>query len=87
MDGFAVLGYDAAKVMLQGILNAAKDNSGKLPSRAQVSASVRKSSYPGMLTGDIKFNSKGDRSTIKLYVVSITNGARKTEGTQSVSLK
>lgn len=87
MDGFAVLGYDATKVMLQAILNAAKKNGGKLPSRTQVETALRKSSYPGMLTGDITFDSKGDRSTIKLYVISVTNGVRKTAATQSVRLK
>ncbi len=47
--------------------NAIKANNNKLPTRAQVSAEVRKIQYTG-LSGKVKFDSKGDNEYAKIFV-------------------
>ncbi|MBI0445270.1 branched-chain amino acid ABC transporter substrate-binding protein [Deinococcus sp. DB0503] len=73
-QAFAVLGYDAAKVVLQGILNAAKANGHKVPSRQQVETAIRKGNFTGLLSGNVSFNSAGDRKSAKLYVIKLSGG-------------
>ncbi|ACO46413.1 branched-chain amino acid ABC transporter substrate-binding protein [Deinococcus deserti] len=73
-QGFAVFGYDAAKVTLQGILNAARSNGNKLPSRTQVEQAVRKGTFKGLLSGTTSFNSVGDRKAATLYVMKVGDG-------------
>lgn len=71
IQGFGILSYDATKVVLAGIMNAVKANGGKLPSRQQVESAVRKVDLTsGTLTGAIKFNSVGDRTSAKMYIMS-----------------
>ncbi|WP_291423173.1 branched-chain amino acid ABC transporter substrate-binding protein [Deinococcus sp.] len=86
IQGFGILSYDAAKVILQGILNAAKANGNKVPSRAQVEAAVRGGKFKG-LTGDIDFDSKGDRVSAKMYVVTLKNGQRSSAGVIDIQRK
>ncbi|GGK21082.1 branched chain amino acid ABC transporter substrate-binding protein [Deinococcus malanensis] len=76
-QGFGAFGYDAAKVTLQGVLNAIRANKNKLPTRAQVEASIRKGSFNGLLSGNVSFNSVGDRKAGTLYVMSVTGGKYK----------
>ncbi|GGR80663.1 branched-chain amino acid ABC transporter substrate-binding protein [Deinococcus sedimenti] len=73
-QGFAAFAYDAARVALQGILNAAKTNGGKVPSRAQVESAVRAGTYAGLLSGSVTFDARGDRQSAKLYVMKLTGG-------------
>lgn len=73
-QGFAVFGYDAAKVTLQGILNAVKANGNKAPSRQQVEKAIRSGKYLGLLSGSVAFNSVGDRKEATLYVMKLTGG-------------
>ncbi|GGK15615.1 branched chain amino acid ABC transporter substrate-binding protein [Deinococcus malanensis] len=73
-QGFAVFGYDAAKVTLQGVLNAARSNGNKLPSRTQVERAVRKGTFSGLLSGKTSFNSVGDRKAATLYVMKVGDG-------------
>ncbi|WP_102126837.1 branched-chain amino acid ABC transporter substrate-binding protein [Deinococcus planocerae] len=73
-QGFAVYGYDAAKVVLQGILNAAKANGNKAPTRAQVESAIRKGNFSGLLSGTASFNSVGDRKAATLYVMKVGGG-------------
>ncbi|WP_019011161.1 branched-chain amino acid ABC transporter substrate-binding protein [Deinococcus aquatilis] len=73
-QGFAVYGYDAAKVVLQGILNAAKANGNKAPSRTQVESAIRKGTFTGLLSGTASFNSVGDRKAATLYVMKVSGG-------------
>ncbi|WP_161883758.1 branched-chain amino acid ABC transporter substrate-binding protein [Deinococcus alpinitundrae] len=74
IQGFGIFGYDAAKVVLQGVLLAAKDNGNKLPSREQVETAMRKVRATGLLSGTVQFNSMGDRKAAKMYIMSINNG-------------
>lgn len=76
-QGFGAFGYDAAKVALQGILNAAKANGNKVPSRTQVETAIRKGSFTGLLSGNVSFNSVGDRKAGTLYVMSVQGGKYK----------
>ncbi|WP_291428433.1 branched-chain amino acid ABC transporter substrate-binding protein [Deinococcus sp.] len=74
VQGFGAFGYDAAKVVLQGTLNAVRANGNKLPSRTQVEKAIRKGSFTGLLSGNVSFNSVGDRKAGTLYVMNVTAG-------------
>ncbi|MCP2013459.1 branched-chain amino acid transport system substrate-binding protein [Deinococcus sp. HSC-46F16] len=73
-QGFAAFGYDAAKVVLQGILAAHKANGNKVPSRTQVESAIRKGNFSGLLSGNVAFNSVGDRKSATLYVMNVQGG-------------
>ncbi|GBF06537.1 extracellular ligand-binding receptor [Deinococcus aerius] len=73
-QGFGAFGYDAAKVVLQGILNAARANGNKVPTREQVEAAIRKGTFTGLLSGRVSFNSVGDRTAATLYVMNVQGG-------------
>jgi len=76
-QGFGAFGYDAAKVVLQGILKAAQANGNKAPSRQQVESAIRKGSFSGLLSGNVSFNSVGDRKAATLYVMNVQGGKYK----------
>ena len=87
MQGFGVLGYDSAKIILQGILNAYKMNGNKVPTREQVETSVRSGTFKNLLTGEISFDKNGDRKTAKMYVMVLKDGTRSTAATVNVTRK
>ncbi|WP_291426531.1 branched-chain amino acid ABC transporter substrate-binding protein, partial [Deinococcus sp.] len=87
LQGYGVMAYDAAKVVLEGILNASKAAGGKVPTRAQVETSIRSGSYPDLLTGPVKFDKNGDRTTAKMYVIAVKDAKRSTAGTINVIRK
>ncbi len=87
LQGYGVMSYDAAKVVLQGILNAYKKNGNKVPTREQVETSVRSSTYSGLMTGEVKFDKNGDRLSAKMYVIAVQGGKRSTAGTLNVIRK
>ncbi|CAM4413429.1 branched-chain amino acid ABC transporter substrate-binding protein [Deinococcus marmoris] len=72
--GYAAFSYDSANVIAQGILDAARANGGKLPSRTQVETAIRKGSFKGLLSGDVTFNSVGDRNSVTLYIMKVEAG-------------
>lgn len=87
-QGFGAFGYDAANVALQGLMDAIKANGGKLPSRMQVEKAVRGVNATGLLSGDVKFNSMGDRSSATLYIIRYNDQSqRETAGTVNVTPK
>lgn len=68
MEGYSAYGYDAALVVLKGIEDAIKANSGKKPTREQVRDAVRKiQDFKGIVT-TVSFDSKGDNKNAKIYV-------------------
>ena len=70
---FSAQGYDSMGLCLKGIEEAAKANGNKLPTRAQVTEAVRAlKDYPG-ITGTINFNSKGDLTVAKYFVIQVTS--------------
>ena len=87
MQGFGVMGYDSAKVLLQGILNAYKLNGNKVPTREQVETAVRSGTYKNLMTGEVKFDKNGDRMSAKMYVIAVQSGKRSTAGTLNVIRK
>ncbi len=67
-ESFALYAYDAANVVIEGIAAAIKGAEGQMPSREAVCAEIRKVSLSG-ITGQIAFDSKGDRKTADYYIV------------------
>ncbi|AFZ65903.1 branched-chain amino acid ABC transporter substrate-binding protein [Deinococcus peraridilitoris] len=70
-QGFGAFGYDAGKVTLQGVLAAIKANGNKMPTRAQVESAIRKVNATGLLSGNVRFNSVGDRQSAKMYIMEV----------------
>jgi branched-chain amino acid transport system substrate-binding protein len=69
VESFGMYGYDAAAVGLKAIEQAIQEAGGKKPTRAQVSAAVRKiKDYKG-ITGSITFDNKGDPVKSKYFVL------------------
>ena len=74
IQGFGIMAYDSAKVVVAGVMSALKANSNKVPSRTQVETAVRKTNLTtGLLTGNIDFNSLGDRKTAKMYIRQVND--------------
>lgn len=69
VESFAMYGYDAALVGLKAIEQALQTSGGKKPSRAEVSATVRKLKNFRGVTGSIAFDSKGDPIEAKYFVL------------------
>jgi len=68
VESFGMYGYDAAMVGLKAIEQAAKQ-SGKKPTRAQVSAAIRNLKDFKGVTGSIAFDEKGDPVKSKYFVL------------------
>ena len=60
-SGYGVLSFDACQVALQGLRKTLGQNPGKTPTRAQIQAEVRQVNLVGQLSGDIRFDSRGER--------------------------
>lgn len=69
VESFAMYGYDAALVGLAAIEQAIKELGGKRPTRAQVSAAIRKLKNFRGVTGSIAFDGKGDPVKAKYFVL------------------
>jgi branched-chain amino acid transport system substrate-binding protein len=69
VESFGMYGYDAAQVGIKAIEQAIQTNGGKKPSRAEVSAAVRKLKNFKGLTGSITFDNKGDPIKAKYFVL------------------
>ena len=66
--GYAVYAYDSANVVITAILNSIKAAGGSKPSLEAVAKAVRTINYNG-LTGNITFDSKGDRSSALYFIM------------------
>ena len=69
-EPYAAEAYDAATIAIRAIEAAAKG--GKAPSREDVATAVRKTKLNG-ITGDIEFDSKGDRKKALYFVLQVAN--------------
>src|SRR6266536_3242712 len=67
-EPYAAEAYDAATIALRAVEDVAK--AGKTPSREDVATAVRKVKVNG-LTGDIAFDSKGDREKAHYFVLQV----------------
>jgi branched-chain amino acid transport system substrate-binding protein len=67
-ESFSIYGYDSAKVLMEGILDAAEENGGKLPAKDKVAAAVRAvDDYEGEMT-QVSFDDKGDNEFAKIFI-------------------
>jgi len=69
VESFGMYGYDSALVGLKAIEQAIKELGGKKPTRAQVSAAIRKLKNFKGVTGSITFDAKGDPVKSKYFVL------------------
>ncbi len=69
-EPYAAEAYDATAIALKAIEAAAKG--GKVPSREDVSAAVRKVKHNG-ITGEIAFDAKGDRQKALYFVLQVAS--------------
>ncbi|MGE5302387.1 MAG: branched-chain amino acid ABC transporter substrate-binding protein [Alphaproteobacteria bacterium] len=69
VESFGLYGYDAAQVGIAAIQQAIQANGGKKPSRAAVSAAIRKLKDFKGVTGSITFDNKGDPVKAKYFVM------------------
>ena len=68
-ESFGMYGYDAAAVGLKAIEQAIQESKGNRPTRAQVSAAIRKIKNFKGVTGSISFDAKGDPQKAKYFVL------------------
>ena len=69
-EPYAAEAYDSAAIALKAIAAAAKG--GTMPAREAVAAEVRKVKHSG-ITGDIEFDSKGDRKKSNYFVLEVVS--------------
>ncbi len=69
VESFGMYGYDAAAVGLKAIELAIKEAGGNKPTRAQVSAAIRKLKNFNGVTGSIAFDWKGDPVKAKYFIL------------------
>lgn len=71
---FAAQGYDSMGICLKAIENAAVSAGNKTPTRNAVAQAIRAlKDYPG-ITGPVNFNSKGDMTEAKYFVIQVISG-------------
>ncbi|MFZ5816189.1 MAG: branched-chain amino acid ABC transporter substrate-binding protein [Bacillota bacterium] len=70
---YAVYGYDAAGVIINALLEYAKANPGKTPSREEIMKAVRATKGYKGLAGEVNFDAKGDNPSAKVYLFQIQN--------------
>ena len=68
---YAAESYDATGIVLAGILQAAEDAGGDVPSREAVAAAVRATSDYDGITGSITFDANGDRTEANYFVLKV----------------
>ena len=69
-EPYAAEAYDSAAIVLKALEAATKG--GKVPSREDVSAAVRKVKHQG-ITGEIEFDGKGDRKKALYFVLQVAS--------------
>src|SRR3990172_1619455 len=69
-EPFAAQAYDSTGIGLKALEAAIKAAGGKMPTRAAVTAEVRKVKYSG-LTGTIEFDEKGDPKKALYFVIQV----------------
>jgi branched-chain amino acid transport system substrate-binding protein len=70
---FAAQGYDSMAICLRAIEDAAKANGGKMPDRPAVANAIRALKDYAGITGTINFNSIGDLTTAKYFVIQVAS--------------
>jgi len=70
---FAAQSYDCVALALKAIENAAKAAGNKMPTRADVAKAVRAVQDFQGITGTINFNSKGDLTKAKYFIIQVSS--------------
>lgn len=68
---YAVYGYDSAGVIINAIIEYAKANPGKTPTREEIMKAVRATKGYKGLAGEVTFDAKGDNPSAKVYLFQI----------------
>jgi len=68
---YAAEAYDSAGIAIAGILKAATDANGEIPTREAVAAAVRATTDYQGLTGSITFDANGDRAQANYFVLKV----------------
>lgn len=71
---FSAQAYDSMAICLKGIETAARAKNGQMPTRQEVANAVRATKDFKGITGTISFNSKGDLTSAKYFVIRVTSG-------------
>lgn len=72
-DGFGVFAYDATNVVINALVEYAKNNAGKTPTRKEISDLVRKTTGFKGVAANVSFDDKGDNKESKVYIYQIQN--------------
>jgi len=76
----AAYGYDAARVILDALIQYGTANPGRLPSRAELSALVRATrDYPGYSSA-VTFDVRGENTTAEVYLFDWFGGQKELRG-------
>lgn len=70
---YAVYGYDSAQVIINAIIEFAKANPGKTPTRQDIAKGVRATKGFKGLAGEVTLDAKGDNPSAKVYLFQIQN--------------
>lgn len=70
---YAVYGYDSAMVIINALIDYAKKNPGKTPTREEIMKAVRATKGFKGIAGEVSFNEKGDNPVAKVYLFQIQN--------------
>lgn len=84
---FAVYGYDATLVALNGLEEAIKANDGKKPTREQVNKAVTATKDFKGIFATVTFDEKGDNINSDIFIYSYKNGSYPAEFIKSISSK
>jgi branched-chain amino acid transport system substrate-binding protein len=68
-EGYSAYGYDAARVVIQGIADATRAAKGAKPTREAVAKAVRGVKFAGV-TGNVSFNERGDLPLATYVIVA-----------------
>jgi branched-chain amino acid transport system substrate-binding protein len=80
IEGFGIYSYDCAKIILTALETTIKAAGGKKPTRDAVTAAVRAIKYQG-LTGDVTFDSKGDKAVAEYFILKYAGTASLADNT------
>ena len=84
-EGYSAYGYDAARVVIQGISAAIKGANGAKPSREAVAKAIRTVKFNG-ITGRVEFNDRGDLKIAKYFVIEAQGEYTANKVVKSVSV-
>jgi len=67
-SGYSVLGYDACRVAVDALKRVAGKSGGQQPTRAQVLVAVRSGALEKLLSGEVRFDARGERVQSSFFI-------------------